>query len=201
MSTTGCDVGQSVTSHPSSRERSFGVERALGSPSFLLRAGSSARWSRSRPDARGGAAPCGGSRSATCAPSRSLSAASSMVAMSPPAPATRNRSCSEAPNGSAGELTLDSVGEPAHVLARERASCGDCARVARRVAVALLELGGRDDDMVDEPGERALARTRDVPVSPSKASTASRVNVVPPSWLIAIRTSASGACPRTRSSD
>ena len=50
-----------------------------------------------------------------------------------------------------GELALDRVGEPAHVLALQSATGRDRARVARGVAVALLELGSRDDDMIHEP--------------------------------------------------
>ena len=59
-----------------------------------------------------------------------------------------------------GELARDRVGEPAHVLALQRATGGDRARVARGVAVALLDLGSRDDDVVDEPRERALRALR-----------------------------------------
>ena len=61
------------------------------------------------------------------------------------------------------ELRLDRVREPADVLAEERARRRDRARVARRVAVALLDLGSRDDDVVDRLRERALPRAGDQP--------------------------------------
>ena len=47
------------------------------------------------------------------------------------------------------ELAEDVRGEPAHVLALQRTTGRDCTRVARRVAVALLDRGRRDDDVVD----------------------------------------------------
>ena len=98
------------------------------------------------------------------------------------------------------ELAQDVGGESAHVLALERAAGRDCARVARRVAVALLDLGRRDDDVIDAVASALSAAPVTSHVSPSNASTASSVSRVPPSWLIATSTSASGAFPSTTSS-
>ncbi len=100
---------------------------------------------------------------ATCAPSRSLRTASSAVAASRPAPATTKRSCSDASERLGVELPGDVGGETAHVLTLERASGGHRARVARRVAVTVLDRRRRDDDVIDLARDRALRRAGDEP--------------------------------------
>jgi hypothetical protein len=55
-----------------------------------------------------------------------------------------------------GKGSRDAAGERRDVLAQERAAGGDRARVARGVAVALLDLGRRDDDDVARPGDGRL---------------------------------------------
>ena len=62
-----------------------------------------------------------------------------------------------------GELALDLLGEAADVLALQRSSCCDRARVAHRMAVALLDLRRRDDHVVDCLRERGVGRARDQP--------------------------------------
>ncbi len=56
----------------------------------------------------------------------------------------------------AGELLRDRVREPADVLAAQRRQRRDGARVGGRVAVALLDLGRRDHDLVAEGCDRPL---------------------------------------------
>ena len=100
---------------------------------------------------------------ATCAPSRSLSTASSTVARVAPRAGDDEAVVLGDPERLGVELALDRCGEPAHVLAQQRPAGGDRARVARRVAVALLDLGRRDDDVVDGPRDRLSAAARDQP--------------------------------------
>ena len=61
------------------------------------------------------------------------------------------------------ELAEDLRCQLAHVLPLERSSGGDRGRVARRVAVALLDRGRRHDDVIDRLRERALGRAGDQP--------------------------------------
>ncbi len=100
---------------------------------------------------------------ATCAPSRSLSTASSTVAASRPAPATTKRSCSDAPSGSASSSRKTCAARSLDVLPLERSSGSDRGRIAGRVAVALLDRGSRHDDVIDGLRERALRRAGDQP--------------------------------------
>ena len=57
------------------------------------------------------------------------------------------------------ELAKDVRGEAAHVLALQGATGSHRAGVARRVAVAVLDRRGRDDDMIDV-ASRARSRPR-----------------------------------------
>jgi predicted Zn-dependent peptidase len=61
------------------------------------------------------------------------------------------------------ELPEDVGRETGHIFALERPTCRDAARVAHRVAVAVLDRGRRDDHVVDVPRDRALGRARDEP--------------------------------------
>ncbi len=75
-----------------------------------------------------------------------------------------------------GELVLDRAGETAHVLAHERATGRDRARVARGVAVALLELGVATTTWSTSRARGLSPAPVTSHVSPPNASTASLVN-------------------------
>ena len=59
-----------------------------------------------------------------------------------------------------GERTLDPGRETGDVLPEQRPAGRDGARVAHRVAVALLDLGRRDDDVIDDARDRTLLGAR-----------------------------------------
>ena len=65
-----------------------------------------------------------------------------------------------------GEASGDGIGQPRHVLAAQGRERRDRAGVGRRVAVALLDLGRCDDDLVAERRDRALGFTADEPPRP-----------------------------------
>ena len=86
---------------------------------------------------------------ATCAPSRSLSTASSTVPVVTARAGDDETVVLRRAERLRVELARDRVGEAAHVLALERSPSRDRARVAGGVAVALLELRRHDDDVID----------------------------------------------------
>ncbi len=61
------------------------------------------------------------------------------------------------------ELALDRIREAAHVLAEKRPHHRDGARVADRVAVALLDLGSGDHDVVCHARDGTVLDSRDQP--------------------------------------
>ena len=68
------------------------------------------------------------------------------------------------------EQTRDGVGEPRDVRAAKRSDRRESARVARRVAPRLLELGRREHDLVRELRDRAPGRSGDRPDRPGKGA-------------------------------
>ena len=61
------------------------------------------------------------------------------------------------------KLLLDELGQPADVLVEQRPAGRNRARVADRVAIALLDLGCRHEDVVDDLCDRAVGRARNQP--------------------------------------
>ena len=89
-------------------------------------------------------------------PSRSFSAASWAVGQSRPAPTNSQRSCPETGSRSPASSSETAAGSHETSSPAERGESRDGGGVARGVAVALLDGGGRDHDLVTERRETAL---------------------------------------------
>ena len=169
MSTTGCRVGTSVTSQP-----------RISSAATASRARSAARPSPSSTKQRtcssiAARCPCRSS-SVRCASAASVGAFAQLqrrlLRGRPVAAGAGDQPALVRRDGEplGRELCGDRVGSQRDVLAAQRGERRDGARVARRVAVALLEPWGADDDLVAQRCERALRLPGHEPLRPGEGA-------------------------------